>query len=52
MSIPGKIYGRILINRVADEIRGHVVEEQEDFRPGKDFVDWIFLLIKKFRVSI
>ena len=42
LSIPGKVYGKILIGRVQEITNGKVSEEQGGFRTGKGCVDQIF----------
>ena len=44
LSVIGKIYGKILINRVREITEELVGEEQGGFRKGKSFVDQIFVL--------
>jgi len=42
LSIPSKVYGKILIRRVQEITNGKVSEEQGGFRTGKGCVDQIF----------
>ena len=35
LSIPGKIYGRVLINRVIESTKEQIAEEQGGFRSGR-----------------
>ena len=44
MSIPGKIYGRVLISRVAKNMKEQVAEEQVGFRHDRGCIDQIFAL--------
>ena len=44
LSIPGKIYGRVLINRVIESTKEQVAEEQGGFRSGRGCIDQIFIL--------
>ena len=44
LSIPGKVYGRILIERVIENSEGQVGEEQSGFRKGRSCADQIFVL--------
>ena len=44
LSIPGKVYGRILIERVRDMTEGMIGEEQCGFRMGRGCVDQVFTL--------
>ena len=52
LSIPGKIYGRILIDRVKESTKKQVEEEQGGFRSGRGCIDQIFVLkqlVEKYR---
>ena len=40
----GKVYGRILIERVIENSEGQVGEEQSGFRKGRSYADQIFVL--------
>ena len=44
LSVPGKLYGRILIERVVENSEGQVGEEQSGFRKGRSCADQIFVL--------
>ena len=44
LSIPGKVYGRILIERVRVMTEGMLGEEQCGFRMGRGCVDQVFTL--------
>ena len=44
MSIPGKINGRVLINRVIESTKEQVAEKQGGFRSGRGYIDQIFVL--------
>ena len=44
LSVPGKVYGRILIERVIENSDGQVGEEQSGFRIGRSCADQIFVL--------
>ena len=46
LSIPGKIYGRIIIQRVVSETQDLIGEEQCSFRQGKGCVDQRFTLFQ------
>ena len=43
MSIPGKIYGRVLFSRVIENIKEPVAEEQGGFRLGRGCIDQILV---------
>ncbi len=42
LSVPGKVYGRILIERLMEVTEGKVSEEQGGFRKGRGCVDQLF----------
>ncbi len=42
MSVPGKVYGRILTERLMEATEEKVSEEQGGFRKGRGCVDQIF----------
>lgn len=44
LSIPGKVYGRVIIQRVIDRTKGQVSGEQSGFMEGRGCVDQIFAL--------
>ena len=44
LSVVGKIYGRILINRVREGTEGVIGEEQGGFRRGRGCVDQVFVV--------
>ena len=44
LSIPGKIYGKVLISRVIGNTKEQVAEEQGGFRSGRGCIDQIFVL--------
>merc|ERR1712002_206763 len=44
LSIPGKVYGRVLIDRVREITEGMIGEEQCGFRTGRGCVDQVFTL--------
>ncbi len=44
LSVPGKVYGRILTERLMDVTEGKVSEEQGGFRKGRGCVDQIFAM--------
>ena len=44
LSIPGKVYGRVVINRVINHTESLIGEEQCGFRKGRGCVDQIFAL--------
>ena len=44
LSVPGKVYGRILIERVIENSEEQVGEEQSGFRKGRSCADQIFVL--------
>ena len=44
LSVPGKVYGRILIDRVIEQSEGQIGEEQSGFRKGRSCADQIFVL--------
>ena len=52
LSIPGKIYGRVLIIRVIDSTKEQVAQEQGGFKSGRGCTDQIFVLkqmVEKYR---
>jgi len=54
LSIPGKVYSRIVIERVMEITEGRISDEQGGFRKGKGCVDQIFnvkLLAEKYLVK-
>ena len=44
LSIPGKVYGRILIEKVRSQTEGLIGEEQCVFRSGRGCVDQVFVM--------
>ena len=44
MSIPSKVYGRILIEKVSSRTEGLIGEEQCGFRSGRGYVDQVFVM--------
>ena len=48
LSVPGKVYGRILIERVIENSEGQIGEEQSGFRKGRSCADQIFVLRQVF----
>ena len=44
LSVPGKVYGRILIDRVIEHSEVQIGEEQSGFRKGRSCADQIFVL--------
>ncbi len=44
MSVPGKVYGRILTERLMEVTEGKVSEEQGSFRKGRECADQIFAM--------
>ncbi len=44
LSVPGKVYGRILTERLMEVTEGKVSKEQRGFRKGKGCVDQIFAM--------
>ena len=44
LSVPGKVYGKILIKRVIENSEGQVGEEQCGFRKGRGCADQVFVL--------
>ncbi len=44
LSVPGKVYGRILTERLKEVTEGIVSEEQGGFRKGRGCVDQIFAM--------
>ncbi len=44
LSVPGKVYGRILTERLMEVTEGKVSKEQEGFRKGRGCVDQIFTM--------
>ena len=47
LSVIGKIYADMLVDRVRSVTGGLIDEEQGSFRAGKGYVDQIFSLIQK-----
>ncbi len=44
LSVPGKVYGRILTERLMEVTEGKVCEQQGGFRKGRGCVDQIFAM--------
>ncbi len=44
LSVPGKVYGRILTERLMEVTEGKVSEEQGGFRKGRGCIDQIFAM--------
>ena len=44
LSIPGKVYGRVVIDRVRSVTEGEIGEEQCGFRRGRGCVDQVFVI--------
>ena len=44
LNIPGKLYGRVLIEKVYSLTEGLIGEEQCGFRSGRGYVDQVFLM--------
>ncbi len=44
LSVPGKVYGKILTKRLMEVTEGKVSEEQGGFRKGRGCVDQIFAM--------
>ena len=44
LSVPGKVYGRILIERAIENSEGQVGDEQGGFEKGRSCADQIFVL--------
>ncbi len=44
LSVPGKVYGRILTESLMEVTKGKVSEEQGGFRKGRGCVDQIFAM--------
>ena len=44
LSVPGKVYGRVLTERLMEVTEGKVSEEQGGFRKGKGCVDQMFAI--------
>ena len=44
LSVPAKVYGKILIRRVIENSEGQVGEEQSGFRKGRGCTDQVFVL--------
>ena len=44
LSVVGKVYGRILINRIMDKTKNVIVEVQSGFRRGRGCADQIFIV--------
>ena len=47
LSIPGKIYGRVLINRMIECTKEQVAEERGGFRSGRGCIDTITIFVLK-----
>ena len=46
LTVVGKIYADILIERIRSMIGGLIANEQGGFRAGREYVDQIFILIQ------
>ncbi len=44
LSVPGKVYGRILTERLMEITEGKVTEEQRGFGKGRGCIDQIFAM--------
>ena len=44
LSVVGKVYGRILINRIRDKTENVIAEVQSGFRRGRGCTDQIFII--------
>jgi len=44
LSVPGKVFARILLNRMKDTVHQLLRQQQAGFRPGRSCMDQIFLL--------
>ena len=44
LSVVGKVYGRVLINRIRDKTENVIAEEQGGFRRGRGCTDQIFIV--------
>ena len=44
LSVVGKVYGRMLINRIRDKIENVIVEVQSGFRRGRGCTDQVFIV--------
>ena len=44
LSVVGKVYGRILINRIRDKTENVIVEVQSGFKRGRGCTDQIFIV--------
>ena len=44
LSVVGKVYGRVLINRIRDKTENVIAEVQGDFRRGRGCTDLIFIV--------
>ena len=44
LSVPGKLYGRVLIERVVETSEQQIGEEQSGFRKGRSCADQIFVV--------
>ena len=51
LSVVGKVYGRVLINRIRDKTENVIAEVQGGFRRGRD-VQIRFLLLGRYARSI
>ena len=45
LSIPGKVYYHMILNRMRDMVEGELCEEQTGFRPKRSCAEQIFTLI-------
>ena len=43
LSVVGKVYGRVLINRIRDKTESTIVEVQSGFRRGRGCTDLLFV---------
>ena len=52
LSVVGKVYGRILINRIKHKTENVIAVVQNGFRRGRGFTDQFFLLLGRYATSI
>ena len=48
-SVPSKVFGRVLIDRIRDGVKSKLRDEQAGFRSGRGIVEQIFILRKYYR---
>ena len=52
LSVPGKVLGAIILERICESLEQHIREGQAGFRKGKSCADQIFILSNIFEQSV